>query len=89
MPLSGLEAVVAGVLRDGSEAVWTLARARIAADACRVRIAREPGRTPLPVVTVNAGDSLVWDGRFRVLAMAKDAPVDPPLLGFTVAPPPF
>ena len=73
VPLSGLEAVVAGVLRDGSEAVWTLARARIAADGCRVRIAREPGRTPLPVVTVNAGDSLVWDGRFRVLV---DAGVD-------------
>ena len=28
-------------------------------------------------------------GRFRVLMMAKDAPVEPPLLGFSVNPPPF
>jgi SAM-dependent MidA family methyltransferase len=28
-------------------------------------------------------------GRFRVLVMAKDAPVDPPLLGFSIAPPSF
>jgi SAM-dependent MidA family methyltransferase len=28
-------------------------------------------------------------GRFRVLAMAKDAPINPPLRGITVKPPPF
>lgn len=28
-------------------------------------------------------------GRFGVLIMARDAPVDPPLLGLTVSPPPF
>jgi hypothetical protein len=28
-------------------------------------------------------------GRFRVLVMAKDAPVDPPLQGFSIAPPSF
>jgi hypothetical protein len=28
-------------------------------------------------------------GRFRVLMMARGAPVEPPLLGFTVMPPPF
>jgi SAM-dependent MidA family methyltransferase len=28
-------------------------------------------------------------GRFAVLMMARDAPVDPPLRGFAVAPPPF
>ena len=28
-------------------------------------------------------------GRFRVLAMAKDSPIEPPLLGFTIAPPSF
>ncbi len=28
-------------------------------------------------------------GRFRVLAMAKAAPIEPPLRGLSVAPPPF
>ena len=28
-------------------------------------------------------------GRFRVLIMARDAPIEPPLRGFTIAPPPF
>ena len=28
-------------------------------------------------------------GRFRVLIMAREAPVEPPLLGFSVAPPSF
>jgi tRNA(Ile)-lysidine synthase len=74
VPLSGLETIVAGLLQGvagAPETVWTLARARIAVDACRIRIDREPGRTPLPVAAMKAGSSLIWDGRFRIEADAE------------------
>jgi tRNA(Ile)-lysidine synthase len=65
VPLSKLEPIVAR-LRRGVEASWTLARARIAATADCIRIEREPGRRPPPSVTLGAGATTLWDGRFRI-----------------------
>jgi tRNA(Ile)-lysidine synthase len=47
---------------------WTLARALIAAGAATIRVERERGRQPLPELTLAAGATALWDGRFRVAA---------------------
>jgi tRNA(Ile)-lysidine synthase len=75
--LAGLEPVVArmwggrpgqawGETGGEADGCWTLARARIKATGPAIDIEREPGRLPLPVMTVAAGAKVVWDGRFSV-----------------------
>jgi len=47
-----------------------------------VRVLREPGRAPLPAITLQPGGSAVWDGRFRVSAAAEaTAPIEVRALG--------
>src|SRR5690606_19905995 len=41
-------------------------RALITAEASVVRLEREPGREPLPELTLEPGTSTLWDGRFQV-----------------------
>ena len=69
VPLAGLEPVVARVWGAGpgeADGHWTLARAKITAAGAAVAIEREPGRLPLPTMTVAAGAKMLWDGRFLV-----------------------
>ncbi len=72
IPLGKLEAVLAGVRgpRAAAPGRWTLARALITAEPSAVRVEREPGREPLPEVTVVPGGTVLWDGRFRVTVAA-------------------
>ncbi len=69
VPLGKLERIAA-VLRAGSGAAagrrWTLARALVTEQGAAVLVEREPGREPLPELTLRPGDSALWDGRFRV-----------------------
>jgi tRNA(Ile)-lysidine synthase len=65
VPLSGLEAIAAPLCGSGVSGGWTLARALITADEASVTVEREPGRRPLPELTVLPGTSVLWDGRFR------------------------
>lgn len=68
VPLAKLEAIVE-VLRSADlagTAKWTLARAMITARGGALIIEREPGREPLPRLTMGAGEKALWDGRFRV-----------------------
>ena len=44
----------------------TLAGARIEADAHEVRFLRDVGRAGLPSLTLGAGETMVWDGRFEI-----------------------
>jgi tRNA(Ile)-lysidine synthase len=68
-PLGRLEPIVAG-LRQGAEGGgtghWTLARALVTAAHATIRIEREPGRQPLPTISVAGGGRALWDGRFAV-----------------------
>jgi tRNA(Ile)-lysidine synthase len=68
VPLGKLEAVLGGVrdARSAAPGKWTLARALITAEAAAVRVEREPGREPLPELTLAPGATALWDGRFRV-----------------------
>jgi SAM-dependent MidA family methyltransferase len=54
---------------------------------------RDPAATPADYYAAQAAVHRLIDpgglGRFRVLLMARDAPVTPPLRGLSVAPPPF
>jgi tRNA(Ile)-lysidine synthase len=69
--LANIEAV-AEALRAGAPIIgaWTLARAKITATAERILIEREPGREPLPEITLEPGARALWDGRFLVAADA-------------------
>jgi tRNA(Ile)-lysidine synthase len=66
--LGKLEAVARGLWEDRvrGQNRWTLARALITAEPDVVRVEREPGREPLPELTLAPGASALWDGRFRV-----------------------
>lgn len=68
VPLSKLEAVADGLRRCNSNAPasWTLARALITATPEAVQVEREPGRQPLPRLTLAGGAGALWDGRFAV-----------------------
>ena len=66
VPLSSLEAIVGSLRRSDGEVSWTLARAQISATPNRIRFEREPGRLPLPSLTLGAGATALWDGRFVV-----------------------
>jgi len=66
-PLAKLEAIGEALRAEaGARASWTLGRAGIAAGTDAVTIGREPGREPLPRLTVEAGAEVLWDGRFAV-----------------------
>ena len=67
VPLGKLEAIVAAIC-DGVPIPgrWTLARALVTASEPTVVIEREPGREPLPELTLAPGTTVLWDGRFRV-----------------------
>jgi len=66
VPLAKLEPIACAVWAGAEPAGWTLARAHITADGQSVQIEREPGRLPLPVLTVAAGARALWDGRFAI-----------------------
>ena len=73
VPLAGLEPVVARVWRGNAgdaAGSWTLARAQITAQITAaggiVQVEREPGRLPLPVMTLAGGARELWDGRFAI-----------------------
>jgi tRNA(Ile)-lysidine synthase len=70
VPLGKLESIVVGVRRgqDPKTASWTLARALITAAPDAIQVEREPGRQPLPHLTLTRGRSALWDGRFAVAA---------------------
>ena len=57
---------------DG-QARWTLGRAIITLEPDVVRVEREPGREPLPEVTLVPGDEVLWDGRFWVTVAKSHA----------------
>lgn len=70
VPLGKLEAIVEA-LCSGDASVpgkWTLARAMVTASDQIVSIEREPGRVPLPQLTLEPGAKALWDGRFWVKA---------------------
>jgi SAM-dependent MidA family methyltransferase len=58
-----------------------------------LRMQQEPGTSMAEYMATQAVVARLIDpgglGRFRVLIMARDAPIEPPLLGFSVAPPSF
>ena len=66
--LGKLEPIVAAIREGGAAAPgrWTLARALITAERAAVEVEREPGREPLPELTLMLGSAALWDGRFRV-----------------------
>ncbi len=68
VPLAKLEAIVEALRSadPAGTAKWTLARAMITAKGGAIIIEREPGREPLPRLTMAAGEKELWDGRFRV-----------------------
>ena len=79
--LAPLEALVDRLTAPGFEGA-TLAGAIICRHGEDVRVLREPGRVPLPVISLQPGTSAVWDGRFRVSAAAEArAPIEVRALG--------
>lgn len=71
VPLGKLEAIVDSLWRgkDLEAGSWTLARALITAAADTIQVEREPGRQPLPRLSLVGGTTALWDGRF-VIAVA-------------------
>jgi len=57
---------LADALRGERDCTATLAGARIEADAREVRFLRDPGRAGLETLSLAAGQTAVWDGRFEV-----------------------
>jgi tRNA(Ile)-lysidine synthase len=68
VPLGKLEPIVAAICAPGAAEPrrWTLARALITAEPSAALVEREPGREPLPELTLTPGNDALWDGRFRV-----------------------
>lgn len=67
VPLSRLEAIAVAICSDVPKpGRWTLSRALVTADESTVVIEREPGRDPLPELTLAPGSEALWDGRFQV-----------------------
>lgn len=79
--LAQLEALAARMAADGFDGA-TLGGAIVARNGPEIRVQREPGRTPLPMLTLLPGASAVWDRRFRVASqVASPGPVDVGPLG--------
>ncbi|MDO8324211.1 MAG: tRNA lysidine(34) synthetase TilS [Phenylobacterium sp.] len=57
---------LADVLRGERDLTATLAGARIEADQRDVRFLRDPGRAGLEILSLAAGQTAVWDGRFEI-----------------------
>jgi hypothetical protein len=66
--LANVEAVAEALGAGPATQAWTLARAKIVAMPERILIEREPGREPLPAITLMPGSRALWDGRFLVAA---------------------
>ncbi len=69
-----LETLAERLAQPGFEGA-TLAGAAVCRHGDDVRVLREAGRVALPTLTLSAGASATWDGRFRVRA-ARDAGAD-------------
>ena len=79
--LAPLEALVDRLAEPEFEGA-TLGGAIVCRHGEDVRVLREPGRAPLPAITLQPGGSAVWDGRFRVSAAPEAAaPVEVRALG--------
>ncbi len=79
--LTRLEALAERMRQDGFEGA-TLAGAMVSRHAGGFRVQREPGRAPLPALSLDPDTAAVWDGRFRVVAAAESpAPVEVRALG--------
>lgn len=72
--LAQLEALADRLAQPGFEGA-TLAGAAVCRHGDDVRVLREAGRVALPTLTLSAGASATWDGRFRIRA-AGDAGAD-------------
>lgn len=57
---------LADVLRGERDLTATLAGARIEGDQRDVRFLRDPGRAGLEILSLAAGQTAVWDGRFEI-----------------------
>jgi len=70
--LRKLEMLTQQIREAGSPAV-TLGGCVVAADAAReeIVVCREPGRLSAPALTLSAGETVTWDGRFRISASAS------------------
>jgi tRNA(Ile)-lysidine synthase len=55
-------------LGQGGDVAATLSGCRIAREQQRITVVREPGRRGLPEMALAAGETRIWDGRFRVSA---------------------
>lgn len=55
-------------LGEPAEVTATLAGARLHAGPGTILLTRDPGRSGLPQLSVAAGERIVWDGRFEVVA---------------------
>ena len=88
VPLAKLEALVQTVgetlagaaaqaaVGPAAAATWTLARASVSAVPGAIVLEREPGRRPGSEITLPAGASVLWDGRFWVAAGSElSAPI--------------
>jgi len=71
VPLAKLEAIADAISAAPASGTWTLARAKICASPASILVEREPGRVPLPTLTLEPGTQAVWDGRFRVAAGSR------------------
>lgn len=79
--LTRLEALAERMRQDGFEGA-TLAGAMVSRHADGFRVQREPGRGPLPALSLDPDAAAVWDGRFRVVSAPESpAPVEVRALG--------
>jgi tRNA(Ile)-lysidine synthase len=97
VPLAGIEAMAEALRAGPATGAWTLARAKIAVTPESILLEREPGREPVPALTLQPGARALWDGRFLVEASPRlTSPVEVRALGQdgvrearkSVAPPP-
>ncbi len=75
--LSEIETMLSSIDRS-TRLGRTLGGCVVSAAATVIRIHREPGRAPIPVLSLRPGQSAVWDRRFRV-TVATEASENPDL----------
>jgi len=79
--LAKLEALL-GALKTGPDKAHTLGRCRIAPHAGRLGIFREMRKAGLPALTLQPGERILWDNRFRLeLGQAEPSAVTVRALG--------